>query len=397
VSAKAALAGMRVIGITNWASGAYAEQLLGDMGAEIVRIEKPGRGDDARHLPPFHHGESTTYLFPNRNKKSITLNLKAPEGVALLKRLAAKADVVIENNRPGTLDRLGVGYEALSKLNPRLVMTSISGFGQTGPYRDLPAYDMNIQAITGLMSLTGMADGPPLRTGVAVSDYLAGLNAAYATLVALLHRFRTDEGQHIDVSLYESAIAVLGTALQDQLLMGTSRTRCGNRFGALAPSNTYRCTDGWLLITVANDAQWSRLAPLLPLDSTPDLPALEGAAQRAQHLDLLDAIVGRWTAKYTVAQATSLLSQAGIPCGAINTMADLVADPHFRSRDVAVEVQHPTAGPMKLVAPMPKLSRTPGRVSLPPPLLGQHNAEIFGTWLGIEGAELTRLSQAGVV
>lgn len=394
---KMALAGVRVVGITNWASGAYAEQLLGDMGAEVVRVEKVGKGDDARQLPPFVHGESTTYLYPNRNKKSITLDLKKPEGVALLKRLVAKADVVIENNRPGTLDKLGVGYDVLSALNPGLVMTSISGFGQTGPYRDLPAYDMNIQAMTGLMSLTGMPDGQPLRTGVAMSDYLAGLNAAYATLAALLHRFRTDEGQHVDVSLYESAVAVLGTALQDHLTMGASRSRCGNRFGALAPSNSYRCQDGWLLITVANDAQWSRLAPLLAQVSAPDSPPLDTATQRAKQLDFLDLLVGKWTANYTVADATRVLFEAGVPCGPINTIADLVADPHFRSRDIAVEVQHPTIGPLRLVAPMPRLSRTPGRVMSPPPLLGEHNGEVFRTWLGIDEAELTRLTEAGVV
>lgn len=397
MSAPSALAGIRVVGITNWASGAYAEQLLADMGAEIVRVERPGGGDDARQLPPFHHGESTTYLYTNRNKKSVTLNLKSAEGVALLRRLVAQADVVIENNRPGTLDRLGVGWESLVKVNPRLVMTSISGFGQTGPYRDLPAYDMNIQAVTGLMSLTGMADGPPLRSGVALSDYLAGLNAAYATLVAVLHRMRTGEGQYVDVSLYESAIAVLGTALLDQLMLGRSRSRCGNRFGALAPSNSYRCADGWVLITVASDAQWARLAPMLALDAVPQCPALATASQRAQQLDLLDQVVGQWTAQRTVLQVTGLLSEAGIPCGPINTIAQLVDDPQFRSRGIAVEVQHPSAGPMKVVAPMPRLSRTPGRVVSAPPVLGQHNDEVFGQWLGLAGEELARLKQAGIV
>lgn len=394
---KMALEGVRVIGITNWLSGAYAEQLLGDMGAEIIRVERPGTGDDARHLPPFYHGESTTYLYPNRNKKSVTLNLKSAEGVALLKLLVAKADVVIENQRPGTLDKLGVGYEALTQVNPGLIMTSISGFGQTGPYRNLPAYDMNIQAMTGLMSLTGMPDGPPLRTGVAISDYLAGLNAAYATLIAMLHRFKTAEGQHIDVSLYESVVAVFGTALQDYLLIGKSRGRSGNRFGAIAPSNTYMCKDGWVLITAANDKQWAGLAQLLGLDCVDGGPPLATATDRASQNDLLDSLISTWTAKHSVAEATHLLSEAGVPCGPINTIADLVADPHFASRGVAVEVNHPTAGAMKLVAAMPKLSRTPGRVASPPPLLGEHNREIYGTWLGIDDAEMTRLKEAGVI
>lgn len=394
---KTALSGVRVIGITNWLSGAYAEQLLADMGAEVIRVERPGAGDDARNLPPFYNGESTTYLYPNRNKKSVTLNLKDPAGVAMLKQLVAKADVLIENNRPGTLDKLGIGYEVLKEVNPGLIMTSISGFGQTGPYRNLPAYDMNIQAVTGLMSLTGTPDGPPLRTGVAISDYLAGLNAAYATLVALIHRTKTGEGQQVDVSLYESAVAVFGTALQDYLLLGKARGRSGNRFGSLAPSNIYQCMDGWVLITAANDSQWSRLVLIPGLSESLSDPKFRSPTERAKNQAQLDGLIEIWTKVHKVEDAVAQLTEAGVPSGPVNTIPDLVADPHFKSRGIAVEVQHPTAGTLSLVAAMPKLSRTPGRVLTPPPTLGQHNREVFGALLGLNESELQRLAQAGVV
>jgi CoA:oxalate CoA-transferase len=394
---KTALSGIRVIGITNWLSGAYAEQLLADMGAEVIRVERPKAGDDARNSPPFYNGESTVYLYPNRNKKSVTINLKDPAGVDMLKRLVATADVVIENNRPGTLDKLGVGYEVLKEIRPDLVMTSISGFGQTGPYRNLPAYDMNMQAVTGLMSLTGTADGPPLRTGVAISDYLAGLNAAYATLVALMHRAKTGEGQQVDVSLYESAVAVFGTALQDYLLMGKARGRSGNRFGSVAPSNIYPCVDGWVLITAANDAQWRRLAQIPGLAEVLNDPRFNSLTERAGNQDELDRLIECWTQPQTVAAAVAQLTAAGVPGGPVNTIPDLVADSHFKSRGIAVEVEHPTAGPIRLVAAMPKLSVTPGRVLTPPPALGQHNREVFGELLGLGDAELQALAQAGIV
>lgn len=392
-----ALAGLRVIGLTNWLSGAYAEQLLADMGAEVIRVERPGTGDDARQAPPFHRGVSTTYLYPNRNKKSITLNLKDPRGVDLLKQLVSGADVLIENQRPGALERLGLGYDVLSPLNPALIMTSISGFGQTGPYRSHPAYDMNMQAITGLMSLTGMPDGPPVRAGAAISDYLAGLNAAYATLAAVVHRHHTGEGQHVDVSLFESLVAVFGTALQDCLLMGKARTRTGNRFGAMAPSNIYPCLDGWLLLTVGNDTQWTRLTDVMDLQACLTDPRFDSAEHRAAHHDDLDILITAWTRIRTVRDAVDLMTAAGIPAGPVNTVADLVADPQFKSREIAVEVDHPTMGRLPLVAAMPKLSRTPGQVKSAPPLLGEHNAEVFRDLLGLNQAHLADLQAAGVV
>lgn len=392
-----ALGNIKVLGITNWLSGAYAEQLLADMGAEVVRVERPGNGDDARQMPPFFHEVSTTYLYPNRNKKSITLNLKAPAGVALLKRLIVGYDVLIENNRPGTMEKLGLGYDVLRELNPGLIMTSISGFGQTGPYRDRPAYDMTIQALTGLMSLTGMPDGPPLRTGVAVSDYLGGLNAAYATLTALVHKLRTGEGQRVDVSLYESTVAVFGTALQDYLLLGTLRAPAGNRFGSIAPSNTYACADGWVLITAANDLQWVRLASVIGLPAGDADPRFATPTARSKNSAALDEIITGWTSGRQVAEAVQRLADAGVPCGPVNTIADLVVDPQFTDRQVAVEVTHPTAGPVKLVAAMPKLSRTPGRVASAPPLLGEHNQDVYGGVLGLNEAELAGLRAAGVI
>ncbi|MFT3820606.1 MAG: CoA transferase [Rubrivivax sp.] len=392
-----ALAGVRVIGLTNWLSGAYAEQLLADMGAEVIRVERPGTGDDARQAPPFHHGVSTTYLYPNRNKKSVTLNLKDPRGADLLKQLVAGADVLIENQRPGMLERLGLGYDVLSQANPALVMTSISGFGQTGPYRQQPAYDMNIQAITGLMSLTGMPDGPPVRAGVAISDYLAGLNAAYATLAAFIHRGNTGEGQHVDVSLFESTVAVFGTALQDYLLMGKARSRAGNRFGPMAPTNIYPCLDGWMLLTVGNEAQWSRLIEVLDLQACRTDPRFDTVEHRVTHHDELDALVTPWTKVRTVKDAVGLLTTAGVPAGPVNTVADLVADPQFKSRGIAVEVEDPAIGRLPLVAAMPRLSRTPGQVKLPPPVLGQHNAEVYSSLLGLDEAHLAELQTAGVI
>lgn len=392
-----ALGDLKVIGITHWASGAYAEQLLADMGAEVVRVERPGSGDEARQVTPRYEDVSTVYLFPNRNKKSITLNLKDPEGVAMFKRMITDYDVLIENNRPGTMEKFGIGYGELQAIHPSLIMTSISGYGQTGPYRERPAYDMGIQAMAGLMSLTGSADGPPMRAGAAVSDFLAGLNAVYATLSALVHKMKTGEGQYVDVSLYESSIAILGVALQDQLLFGNSRNRSGNRWGTMLPCNTYQSADGWVQITANTEAQWERLANTMGFMIGTSDPDFATAPERWNNRDRLDEIISQWTASISSAKLVQMLSNAGVPAAPVNTLADLVADPQFIARNIAVEVQHPTAGPVKLVAPMPKLSRTPASVRTAPPSLGEHNQEIFGRHFSASQSDLARLKGLGVI
>ena len=394
---RPALDDIKILGITNWAAGAFAEQLLADMGAEVVRVERPGTGDDARQVSPQFNGVSTVYLYPNRNKKSITLNLKDSAGVAMLKQLVADYDVIIENNRPGTMEKFGLDYDTLRAINPRVILTSISGYGQTGPYRDRPAYDMNVQALSGLMSFTGAPEGPPLRTGAALCDYLAGLNAAYATLVAIVDRMRTGEGQRIDVSLFESTVAILGVGLLDYLLLGRVRPRDANRWGSMMPSNTYKCSDGWVQISANTQVQWERLARALGFpDGTSD-PRFATDTARWENREVLDQVVADWAAGMNAADLVRKLSEAGVPCGPVNTVEDLVTDAQFKARNCVAEVEHPTAGTLKLVAPMPRLSRTPGQVRTAPPLLGEHNAEVFARHLGIGDEELARLKEAGVI
>lgn len=392
-----ALAGLRVIGLTNVLSGPFLEQLFADMGAEVIRVERPGQGDDSRHIPPLLDGVSLTYLIANRNKKSVTLDLRHPRGVELLKRLIAQADVVMENSRPGVLERLGLGYQTMREVNERIVLTSISGFGQTGPKAKDAGYNPTAQAASGFMSVTGFHDGPPLRTAAMIGDFLASLYAAFGTLVALRHRDRTGQGQWVDASLYESLIPMLGTAFQEYLTLGTVRRRTGNWAPTMAPNNAYPAADGDIVICIGNEGQWKRLCALMQRGELAEDPRFSTGAARVKNVTLVDELVREWTSRYDVDAVIELLRQADLPCSPVNTIDRVVRDPQTVARNLIETVEHPLLGPLKMLGVLPKLSLTPGRVMSPPPELGQHNAEVYGGLLGLSSAELAELKEQAVI
>lgn len=391
------LHGYRVLDLGRVIAGPHVGQLLGDMGADVIHVERPGSGDDSRRIPPFLDDVSLTYLISNRNKRSITLNLKTERGREIARELARHVDVVIESNRPGVAERLGVDYPRLSAVNPRLVMTSISGFGQTGPARSLAGYNQIAQAEGGMMSLTGMPDGPALRTAAIVGDYLASLYAAFGTMVALMHRERTGRGQFVDASLYESMVAVLGPALQEYLSFGAVRGRTGNWAPTMAPSDVYDCADGPLMIVAGNDAHWASLCELMGREDLKAHPDFAEARARVANVARVDEIVGRWAAAMTRETVAGLLAGAGVPCARIRDTGEVVEAPQTKARELITTMTHPQLGEIATLGVLPKLSLTPGSIRRPPPALGEHNGEVYGGLLGLGAPELAALAREGVI
>lgn len=392
-----ALEGVRVLDLTRVLAGPYCTMMLADLGAEVVKIEQPVLGDDSRRFGPFVNGESAYYMNLNRNKKGVTLNLKG-EGKALFLRLVRQADVVVENYRPGTMEKLGLGYDVLHKANPRLVYCSISGFGHTGPYRNRPGYDIIAQAMGGLMSTTGWEGGEPTRSGTAMGDVLAGLSAAIAILAALRQAERTGEGQEVDIALVDSVISSLEIINQIYLAEGRVPARIGNRYESCYPYDSFRTQDGSIVIGAANDKLWQLTCKVM---QRPDLAAEPRFATNPQRVALHAAVkpeVEAWTMTQTARQAVEKLLTAGVPAAPINTIDKIVRDEHFaQARAMFVEVDHPKAGRTTVTGSQLKLSRSPAAQYAPAPLLGQHNAAVYGALLGLSAPELDALKNAGVL
>ncbi len=375
-----ALSDICIVDLSRVLAGPYCTQLLSDYGAEVIKIEQPGLGDGTRQWgPPWVDGESAYFLSVNRNKKSVTLNLKAPEGQQILKRLVAGADIFIENFRPGTLARLGLDYESLAAMHPGLIYCSITGYGQTGPYRDRPGYDFIIQAQGGIMSITGPPDGEPYKVGVAIVDITAGLFAASAILAALHHRERTGQGQYIDVALLDSQVAWLANVAHNYFATGEPPQRYGNAHPNIVPYETFPTADGYVALAVGTDRQYERFCQVV---GRPDLWEDERFQTNA----------GRPT-QYWV----DLMVQAGIPVGPINDIPTVFADPQVQSRGMVQTVEHPTAGRIQVLGPVAKMSETPARVRSAPPLLGADTAEVLSRRLGYTAEEIEVLRQQGVI
>jgi len=374
---SAALAGLRVLDLTQHLAGPYCAMLLADQGADVIRIEKPGRGDDARQMPPFVGGESSPFMLWNRNKRSVVLDLKMSEGVELLEKLAANADVLIENFRPGTMARLGVGYAQLSARNPRLIYCSISGFGQSGPYRERGGFDLMIQAMSGLMSVNGEPDGPPMRLPIAISDVAGGLFGAVGILSALAAREKSGRGQEVDVSLYEAAIALGVYEAAHVFATGENPPRLGQAHRGSSPYQVFRSKDGWITIGGATQELWLRLCRVLGCEElTRDERFLDNA-RRVANNTALAALLQVPFARETSAHWLKVLEAAGIPAGPVVTHTQVFADPQVRAREMVVEVEHPSAGRMSTLGVPIKLSATPGSVRRPAPRLGEHTAEVL--------------------
>lgn len=391
------LDGVRVLDLSRVLAGPYCAMMLGDAGADVVKVEPPG-GDDTRAWgPPHAGGEAAYYLSCNRNKRSIAVHLGRPEGQALLLRLARTADVLIENFRLGTMERWGLGYEAaLQALNPRLVYCNISGFGRTGPYADLPGYDFVIQAMGGLMSITGEKDGPPQKVGVAVSDLTTGMMAAYGIMAALFARERTGVGQRVDLSLLETQVAWLANVAANFLTTGATPGRYGNAHPNIVPYQALQARDAPLVVAVGNDQQFRRFCDALSWPELSADPRFATNEQRVINRDPLLALLEPVLAARPAAEWVALLREHGVPCGPVNTVAEVFGDPQVLNRQMLVELPHPTAGTLRLPGIPVKFGATPGAIRRHPPLLGEQSREILQE-LGYGPAEIGHLIESGIV
>jgi crotonobetainyl-CoA:carnitine CoA-transferase CaiB-like acyl-CoA transferase len=371
--------------------------LLADMGAAVIKVEPPPLGDDSRQWgPPFIGGISTYFLSINRNKKSLGLNLKTEEGRRILWKLIERADVVIENFRPGVLAKLGFGYDAVSKANPRTVYCSISGFGHTGPYKDRPGYDVIAQGESGMMDLTGFSDGPPTKLGGSLADVVAGLYAFQGILLALLARHKTGTGQHVDVSLLDSMVSTLTYQALIYLSTGRSPQRMGTRHPSIVPYECFKAKDGFVNIAVTNQKQWFNFCRAFGFPEIAGDPRFEEMKARLAHYDELKLMIDRVVSTMTRAEVIARMSEVGIPVGPINTVGEVLEDPQIHAREMVVELTHPEYGPLRLLGIPIKLSDTPGTVETAPPRFGENNREVL-TDLGYGQNEIEMLAKTGAI
>jgi crotonobetainyl-CoA:carnitine CoA-transferase CaiB-like acyl-CoA transferase len=399
------LDGLTVVDLSRVLSGPYCTMQLADMGARVIKIEHPERGDDTRAWGPPWVGaadasaprESSYFLSINRNKESVALDFKTADGRALLDRLIAGADILIENFRPGTLARLGLDYASLAAQHPRLIYASISGFGQTGPRTNEAGYDAMVQAEGGLMSITGSPDAPPVRLGVAISDITAGLLATQGILLALIARGTTGRGQHVDISMFDATIALLTYQAQRTLITGVAPARAGNRHASIAPYDTFAAADGTLVLAVGNDDQWQRFCRVARLTDAAGDPRFATNDDRVRHYDALHPIVAGAIAAASLESWLVRLREAGVPAGAVRNIDAVLDDAQTAVRQMVVNVHHPLAGDLPVLGVPVKLSETPGSVRTAPPVLGQHTHAVLTGDLGLSDADVDSLTRRGVV
>lgn len=392
-----ALGGIRVLDLSRFIAGPLCAQMLGDAGAEVIRVERP-EGEHARHHAPYVNGESIYSMLYNRNKHAMTLNTRHPAALEILTDLVREVDVLVENYRPGTLDAMGLPSHRLSELNPNLILTSISGFGQTGPLAHRPLFDAIAQAYSGFMSLTGEPDGPPTRTGTYIADYVAGIYAALGTMTALLHRERGGGGQIVDVASVDALFACLGTAPSAAAMLEEDPTRVGStRDPLVAPADVYPTLDGELYLHAATDPMFRVLCGLMNDASLATDPRFLSTDERVAHLEELTELVSVWTRGQTRAQLSELLEEAGIPHAPVNSVAEAVASEQIAAREMMIDVEHRTAGRVKLPGFPVKYSATPSEMRKPPPTLGEDTDDILGRFLGYPEARIKELRVAGAL
>jgi formyl-CoA transferase len=403
------LQGIRVLDLTRVLAGPWATQLLADFGAEVIKVERPGLGDDTRHWgPPFlkdREGRDTAdaayYLACNRGKKSITLDIAKPRGREIARALASKSDVLVENFKVGDLARHGLDYASLASAHPALIYCSITGFGQSGPYRDRPGYDFMVQGLGGLMSVTGERDdlpgGGPQKVGVAVSDLFTGMYAANAILAALMHRMRSGQGQHIDMALLDVQVAMLANLSSAYFASGEAPRRMGNAHQNIVPYHVFRAADEFLIVAVGNDSQFAKFCEVLGVPQWPADPRFAKNPDRVRNRDLLVGMISERMRARPAREWLALLEPSGVPCGPINDLSQVFADPQVRHRRMEVRAPHPAAGEVRMVANPVKFSATPVSHDAPPPLLGEHTAQVLSSVLGMESGEVARLREEGIV
>ncbi len=394
----APLSGIKVIEIGTLIAAPFAARLMAEFGAEVIKIEAMGQGDPLRKWRKLHEGTSLWWYLQSRNKKSLALDLKSPEGLDLIKQLLGDADVLIENLRPGGLEKLGLGWDVLHALNPKLTLVRISGYGQTGPYRDRPGFGAIGEAMGGIRYTTGNPDSPPARVGVSLGDSLASLHGVIGALMSLL-RVKTGQGdgQIVDVSLAESVFNLMESLVPEYDMLGHVRERSGGALPGIAPSNTYLTADGAYVVIAGNsDPIYKRLMTTIGRADLAEAPAFAHNDGRAAQSGLLDAAITHWTSSLPIDQVLSALEAAEVPAGRIYSVADIVSDPHYQARDMLLTTELPGGVSVKMPGIVPKLSETPGGVNWQGPTLGQHTDEILGS-LGLAGADIQRLKRSGVV
>jgi crotonobetainyl-CoA:carnitine CoA-transferase CaiB-like acyl-CoA transferase len=393
-----ALDGIRVVDLTRILAGPYCTQALADAGADVVKVEEPVKGDDTRGWgPPFVEGESTYFLSVNRGKRGITLNVKDPRGRDLLWRLVDRADVLVENYRPGTLDRLGFPYDEVHRRRPSLIYASISGYGADGPWGGRPGYDAVVQGEGGLMSITGSPDGPPFKVGASLVDVLAGMSAFQGILLGLLRRESTGQGARVEASLLESLLPPLTYHAATWLLAGQVPARLGNRHPSLAPYETFEAADGHVIVGVGSEPLWRSFCAVIGRDDLAADPRFETNARRVANYDALRAVLAPVLRSRPAGDWLRALEEAGIPCGRVRTVAEALQNPQVAARGLLLDVEHPRAGRGRYVGSPIRLDGARLGSRRPPPLLGQHTEEVLAEWLGLSAADVADLRRGAVV
>ncbi|HWR41494.1 MAG TPA: CoA transferase [Patescibacteria group bacterium] len=393
-----ALQGVRVLDLTRVLAGPYSAQILADMGADVIKVEQPRTGDDSRGMGPFQNNESVYYMTNNRNKKGITLNLKSPKGKQMFLDLIKTADVVMENYRPGTMEKLGLGYDVLKEVNPKIIYGCISGFGHYGQYTQRPGYDIVAQAMGGIMSTTGWPQTGPTRTGTPLGDVLAGLWSSIGILGALQARHITGKGQKVDIALADSAVAAMGNISMIYLSEGRVPGIIGNRYESCYPYDSFVCSDGHCVIGVANNKLWKIFCTVIGREDLADLEKFRNVPDRVERHEELKVIVEEWTRTHTVTDVVEKMLKAGVPSAPIYNVAQVAADPHIAGdREMFIEQEHPKAGKVRLTGSPLKLSETPVNLEEPAPMLGQHNEAVYKDVLGLDAQQLAALKEEGII
>jgi crotonobetainyl-CoA:carnitine CoA-transferase CaiB-like acyl-CoA transferase len=394
------LAGIRVLELGSFIAGPFAGQLLGDYGAEVIKIEPPGSGDSMRTWGVTRDGESLWWPAIARNKQSVAINLHDPRGQELVRRIAAQSDIVLENFRPGTLDRWQLGYEQLRKLNPRIVVVHVSGFGQSGPYRGDAGFGSVAEAVGGIRFTTGDPGHPPARTGISLGDSLASLFAVIGALASLVERADSGTGQEVDVAIYEAVFALMESTVADYVAAGVTRTRSGGVLTGVAPSNSYPTADGALIAIAANaDSVFARLASAMSMPELATDLRFRTHEARGLHADEIDELISDWTRQRTADEIVLVLRKHGVPVGRINDARAMTEDPHFAEREMIIWPGDPDLGrdPLPMNGIVPKFGRTPGSVAATGPSLGEHTADVLRRLCGVDGVACAELAADGVI
>ena len=392
------LSGIRVLDLSRILAGPYCSMILGDMGAEIIKVEIPGTGDDTRgYGPPFINGESAYFMSINRNKKSLTLDLKKPEAAEILSGLIMKSDVLLENFRVGTMEKLGFGSDRVMEMNKRMIFASISGFGSTGPAAKKPGYDLVIQGLGGLMSITGFPETGPAKVGTSICDIISGIMAAQGILLALYHREKSGEGQKVDISMLDSIISLLTYQAGIYFADGTVPGLSGNRHPTIAPYETFKTKNGLMNIAVGNDKIWKMFCECIQRPDLASDPVFEKNAGRVGNYSRLKPVIDSELSGKDTSEWMEIFEKSGVPAGRINSIKDVFEDGQVNSRGMVVDINHKKAGPIKLTGIPVKLSKTPGAVNLPPPVLGEHTEDVLKSVLGYSREKINELRSNKII